>query len=452
MTLARPDRPARSLFTCFSPPDQLLQSDADPASSSLSSQAVHSLPVHCYAMPKADTHSLLVANEAAGLRETATTRAMNNVDILVMIIEKLDYPSYNPSWALNEVKKTWDSEVLPRRVSKLWKTLWDRRFASAYGTPDGRRNRVLHLTWHGPLLRILATMPGLAYTKVSATIDRVRGHEPSFWKIMVICAATLTDIGLTGTALVALAEISGSDPAVVFPQIRSLDLELSDLNDLAWNGGRTCAKHVKAAIMASRMFSEATALKVQLSARTSGATRPRARVLWQQREVVLSILSGAIDSLTLRIEVGGDSQMETSDLEEILNHFDVVTSLDLSMYFFQGCLPARRWPSSIQKLQINRAGHNMPQLLHILSQPRILPNLRFVPKVTGGCDSDSGSLDDVVSRWMVDQAVIGLRQRGTIENLNVEKLPLYDLVNEGRGGPVNMPYIDDGWATMRRYD
>lgn len=204
--------------------------------------------------------------------------------------------------------------------------------------------------------------------------------------------------------------------------------------------------------MASRMFSEATALKVQLSARTSGATRPRARVLWQQREVVLSILSGAIDSLTLRIEVGGDSQMETSDLEEILNHFDVVTSLDLSMYFFQGCLPARRWPSSIQKLQINRAGHNMPQLLHILSQPRILPNLRFVPKVTGGCDSDSGSLDDVVSRWMVDQAVIGLRQRGTIENLNVEKLPLYDLVNEGRGGPVNMPYIDDGWATMRRYD
>lgn len=140
--------------------------------------------------------------ENAGLRETATSRAMNNIDILTMVIEKLDYPSRRP-W--DDVKDAWSSDILPRRVNKMWKTLWDRAFASAYETPINRPHSPLCIYVRLPVMDLLGTVASLRISQVDGTAPlRYPKHEEALAKLSVMCSETLSNISLGAGVLLAI--------------------------------------------------------------------------------------------------------------------------------------------------------------------------------------------------------------------------------------------------------
>lgn len=201
------------------------------------------------------------------------------------------------------------------------------------------------------------------------------------------------------------------------------------------------ASDVKAIILCLRRFSQATDLEIFLGTKETGFDN---QVPWQQREIVLGLQQGAVTSLALHIEAYSEARLDNHDVASIIQHFQHLLSLELDLRWANCDLIDDMWPESLQKVTLRCDGFNVPQFLRQLIRPSVLPNLRYIPQIKREGSRDGKN--KVVSRWMVDQAVTGFRLHGGVVDFEMEKLSLYDLVNEGLD---DIGYAAPGWLSVR---
>lgn len=372
-----------------------------------------------------------------GVHQTATERALGNYDILTMVISRLEYPS--DSWTYNECKEGWPLITLPRLVSKLWKSEWDKALAQALHT----QNETLTSQ---PLayLSILASVSRLPWQRIS--LSRYSRYTGTACKalagIVRICASHLRHLELPGLALVSIAQHVADGADIEFPQLRYLKLDLESMED------KHPSKLVRAAISVLRHMPVLASCAIEVRPHEM---RGQGQVPWQQREIVLAVRSRRVTDLHLKIS-GWYGDLRSMELGPLLEHFPKVQSLHLESLFSRADLTKEMWPANLERLTIEGAPQNSPQLLQISSNPAIMPNLTHLPVIT----YDSTILDEyenefpaewTVTRWMVDQAVTGLRRRGGIPDFESVKLDLYDLVNEHL---PDFEHVGPGWGSVRK--
>ena len=368
---------------------------------------------------------------ALSISESAVSRALGMYDIVALIARFSQV--YQPT---GDLQAHWEgSGLLARGVNRLWKEVHDKHIISQMKDAKGTLRLVRHSQSQAlplPILSMLSqpdwTLPGLR--AIRATSSYISSWDRQHTMLLVHLGSKLASLSLDKFALLALSKAYAADKTIAFPSLVSLHLLLHTGRGTRYLNEREFGLHVPLFV---RSLNKLKTLTLYPESDPNDST---GRIHVNCVNVLLSISKAHVETIRLRprnVKPGA-----LPDLATIMLHYSGLTHLLISVPFANSWLLSPDiTPLDLDYLEYEISPRLVPSLLELLANPAFLPKVRAVPVVTlvsGGTPVSRMPCKPKVTMLMVERAIRGLKERGSIDNVHKAAEKLYELVNDFPSG------------------